>query len=354
MISKSFNTLLFFYFILCFWGCSFFENENVYIGDVRYITEFPKETNLIGEKIHIENIGAETIDCIDSFLIFSTRNTDTYYSIYSTHNFTHIGNYISKGMGANEMININHPAFLKMEGNNAILYIYDNQKHKLRSLNITESSINNYSILEDKIELKSGLLNKFMYPINDSTYFFHGFDIEQKNEYYALYNKNIKQLDILNNTYNSSLQNIGNVFLYNTFKCFNEEKQKYVTAMQFFNQINIYDYTQKESPYSLIIGNYVSNLREVENKEMPDKMEHYQDLVCTEKYILALYAGCTRKDWAFSENLHVKIHIFDWNGNPICQLLINEKIAKIAYDEKLNLLYGMTLEEDVYKYNMPL
>ena len=143
------------------------------------------------------------------------------------------------------------------------------------------------------------------------------------------------------------------MFLYNSYGCYNEKSQKYATAMHFFSQINIYPCDEKDFPFSIIIGDKPLNIQEIEKTQMPEKIEYYQDMVCTDEYLLGLYAGCSRKDWAFSNNVEVKIHMFDWNGNPICQFILDKKIAKIAIDENQHILYGMTLEEEVFKYKIP-
>lgn len=49
----------------------------------------------------------------------------------------------------------------------------------------------------------------------------------------------------------------------------------------------------------------------------------------------------------------MKVHVFDWNGDFIERLRINEYLCDIAVDEKGEYLYGAEILHDhVYKYKL--
>ena len=340
-------------FVVFFYSCNISDHKNIYSGNTKYITSFPDTIELVGEKIELDNIGAKSIDCVDTFLVFATSQLETFYTVYSTQTYKHLGNFIQKGRGKNEMVNIAYPIFSKEGNGEALLFLNDILKKEVKCLNITQSVNKNHTIFDEKnISIKNYLNSKYIYPINDSIYFCHIFDIEEKNDLYASYNKNTEHLKILKDVYTTSLENIGNVFLLNSYACFNPAQQKYATAMQFFNQINIYPYNSSAEAFSLIIGNEITEIKKVEKTNMPEKKEYYEDMICTDEFLFAIYADCTRKEWATSENLSVDLHVFDWNGTPQCLIKLNEQIAKIAIDKSNNILYGMTLNEEVYKYDL--
>jgi hypothetical protein len=47
-----------------------------------------------------------------------------------------------------------------------------------------------------------------------------------------------------------------------------------------------------------------------------------------------------------------EIHVFDWEGNFVQKLKLDNKVNQIALDPVNNLLYGCTLEEDIYQYRL--
>lgn len=342
-------------FVTFIYSCNVAEHKNIYDGYAKYITSFPDTIELFGERIELDNVGAKSIDCVDTFLVFATSQLETFYTVYSTQTYKHLGDFIPKGMGKNEMANIAYPIFSKERNGEALLFLNDILNKEVKAFNITRSVNKSHTIFdEENISINNYLNSKYIYPISDSIYFCHIFDIQQKNDFYASYNKNTEHLKKLKDVYTTSLENIGNVFLFNSYGCFNPIQQKYATAMQFFNQINIYPYNSNTEAFSLIIGNKETEIKKVEKTNMPEKIEYYEDMICTDEFIFAIYANCTRKEWATSENLSVDLHVFDWNGTPLCLIKLNEQIAKIAFDKNSNILYGMTLNEEVYKYDLQI
>lgn len=64
--------------------------------------------------------------------------------------------------------------------------------------------------------------------------------------------------------------NSTKTFQWNTFGSLNRDKQKYATAMQFFNQINIYQLNGKKAT-TIIPSTKATRLKEVEETPMPKK-----------------------------------------------------------------------------------
>ena len=66
---------------LLYCGCNFDQKQNIFIGENQYIKTFNDTITLNGKKIDIENMGANTIDVVDSFLVFSCSQLDTFYNV---------------------------------------------------------------------------------------------------------------------------------------------------------------------------------------------------------------------------------------------------------------------------------
>ena len=47
-----------------------------------------------------------------------------------------------------------------------------------------------------------------------------------------------------------------------------------------------------------------------------------------------------------------QIYIFDWYGNILSSYFMDRELAQIAYNEDLNVLYGIDSDENLLKYNL--
>lgn len=334
--------------------CCIDKKENIYIGDMRYISSFKDTLYLDGKPVEIDNLGAMTIDVVDTFFVFVGSQWDNFYQVYSKYSCQRVGSFVPKGRGRNELPTVGFPIFCTGKGNNAVVWLHDRASNSVKMLNLSQSVTQRRTVFEeDWIEIKHVPGFKYLYPINDSILFLHGWNMALRNDYYALYHISDENITILDTIYRSGLQDPGDMFLFNAFAGFHLKKQKYATAMQFFNQINIYSLDKEYGKnIALTVGTDVNRLKDVEETAMPDKFEFYEDMVCTDSLLFAIYANKSRKDWAMMDTLPVDIHVFDWEGNPICLLHVKEKLAKLAIDEEEGILYGMTLGEKVYKYDL--
>ncbi len=324
--------------------------QNIFIGSVRMISDFPKTVTLIGDTIAIDNFGANTIHIIDSFMIFAGGRLDTFYKVCSKYDYTYLGNYIPQGRGQSELSSISFPLFYQTDSSGAKIFLQDRENLTIKTFNITKSVKKRRTVFDNEnIDIKNLPGLKTLYPINDTLFFLHYFNYRNNKECYALLNSDT-QIPLYTDTiYNNSISSRGNIFLWNTFGSINYNKKRYVTAMQFFNQINIYNIDTRNA-LTIIPNNTQTQIKEVEETLMPEKMEYYEDLISTDSQIWALYANKNRKDWATQENISTEIHVLDWDGNPLVKFILPQKINKIALDEEQKILYGMTSSEKVFKY----
>ena len=327
-------------------------NENIFIGETIFIDKFPLDLSLKGEYISLTSLGAESMYSIDTFLIFISSKIDTFYSVYSTKTEKHILNLLPKGRGINEFSNANSPLLNCIDSNCMKIYLFDRTHSCISTLNLTKSLQNLTTILDSNtIDLNIEPEIKGAFLLNDSSLFYHYFSFSNRNEYYSIYNRKTNTFIQQDSIYRHSINNIGNIFLWTTHSCYNLGEQKYATAMEFLNQINLYSLPQKKA-ISLVYNGNISDLKKVEECPMPEKYTYYVDFTSTTKLLFGLYANQTRKDWALKDNITTEIHVIDWEGIPKFKLNIQEKLSKIAINEKEKIMYGLTQEEEVYKYNL--
>lgn len=115
-----------------------------------------------------------------------------------------------------------------------------------------------------------------------------------------------------------------------------------------FDQINILD-LEREEHLSLTTSKNFMHLPLDDSKE-PNM--YYSDLCVTDKQIYALYANQPITRWGL-DSKKSEIQVFNWNGDPVCKIIIPEYLLYINIDEKNKHLYGITADEELYRFRIP-
>lgn len=108
-------------------------------GDMKVIPFFPDSINMSGQKIEINSFGANTIDIIDSFLVFTSGKLDTFYNVNSKYSYKHCGNFIPQGRGENEFSSVAFPIYCWEDSTGVFICMQDCAHGRICNLNIKES-----------------------------------------------------------------------------------------------------------------------------------------------------------------------------------------------------------------------
>ena len=85
--------------------------------------------------------------------------------------------------------------------------------------------------------------------------------------------------------------------------------------------------------------------------ENPQKLiQAYLGVKSTSKYIYGHYSGQLQRNLHGFINFPKKIHIFDWNGNPVAALESEIPIISFALDTENKRIIAFTGEEDPLRY----
>lgn len=330
-------------------GCTKKEST-IFLNRPTRTIAFNNTVELHGELINIEVLGASNLHIIDTFLLFQTPKLDQYYAIYTLNKFTNCGHFINKGQGPNDFSTCLTPIH-KIEEDVSVLF-YDYNSNDIISMNLSETVKRQHETLS-KTPIKIKDINNIyqIYPINKIDYFVNFLDIDNLNQHYAIWNDENKKLlknDIVLNSQNIS---IDNSYLLATYCRYNEKKKIYVSAMNFVDQINFHSIESNEKSFCISISDHITDIKDIEKIEMPEKIEYYTDLRSSDSYLFALYANQSRKDWAVNQR-PAKIQVFDWEGNPILEIKTKEKIIRFDIDANNNKVYGITEAEELYCYDL--
>lgn len=352
-MNKNIKLHLIFFCIFCQYliSCQKTTNDNVFLASNTEFITFETSKKLSGERILVQNFGARNIHIIDTFIVFMTPQLDSLYSIVSTETYNHLGNYVNKGNGPSEFLFALEPLSSKKAENKTIMSLYNFHERKLIDFNITQSVELRSPIFMENNNIKpmSGVYK--VHQLNDEYLFVDYLNINDLTQHYAKYHLASNELEDDFQAITSGLTDQSLSYLLATSTAFNLQKKKYVSAMKFIDQINFYNLDKPLQSESFSIHENNLKMEEVENIPMPDKMEYYVDLRSDSSYVYGLYVNQNRKDWAMNEKPGV-IHVFDWNGLPICELKTEEKLIYFDIDSKNKKLYGLTIDEDLFVYDL--
>lgn len=329
------------------------EGKTLFMHITPELKSFQNFKNIEGKELFVSNFGATSFCIIDTFSIFTTPQLDTLYSISSSQNWKHLGNFVSKGGGNKERIRPYLPMCKVKFDNDILMLLYDNHKANCELFNITQTISKNEPSFYPYNVVLSNVHNIYkIYPMEDSIFFVDYLNAKNISQYYAKIDGvtgNIieEKMAIESN----NVLSLNESYMLATYTDFNIEQKKYVGAMTFVDQINFYDIDNINNSFCITTNKQIKSLLEASRTLMPEKIEYYGELRTTNSYIFALYINQNRKDWSL-ENKPGTIQVFDWEGNPIIELKTREKIKTFDIDIVNKKLIGMTDDERLYEYNL--
>lgn len=263
------------------------------------------------------------------------------FYVYSYPEFKFLYSFCPKGNGAEEYL---MPTVIKnTKGNLFSFRDHGTDKYVSYQLNDTCAT----------------LLNEFqLLPYNDRFFWEINYICDGK---YVLKNCNSKQSsrDLWNLKENIRLDTLRNTFdlaakmKKNYFTEFDDvwiSATNYNVAFAYFF-IDRIEFGVVEGENMRLINNageslapdfYLFNKKTISGKykyNVDNNIVYYEDLASTVKSVYGLYAGIP---WGDLEKMHSSlIEVYDWKGNPIKLLKLNESIASMTIDEVEKKIYGI-------------
>jgi len=301
--------------------------------------------------VDVHNFGATDVFVADTFLVFTTPKLDTLYSVSSLNTYVHLGNFVTKGNGPLEQLGSFEPLSVFSTDSSTSISIYDFYTSRYYKWDLTNSMKCSAPVFTDTVRFSDmpGLYK--IHSLDNEALFIDYINPSELNQHYAVYHIPSEKIIDDKAALISGITELSNSYLLTTSTSFSLANRKYVSAMGFIDQLNIYDLERPEESKALTIHKKRMGMQEVERTPMPEKMEYYVGVCSNSSCIYALYANQNRKDWALNET-PATIQVFDWNGNPLCELKTKEKIVQFDVDQNNRKLYGLTIEEDLYVYDL--
>lgn len=272
-----------------------------------------------------------------------TNNANDYiFKAYSVNDFNYMGAFVRNGRGPGEMI---HP-HMAICSNARYLNINMNSEGKAYSVNVEEtlrhgklSIVQAYTLPMGAIDwLPLPDLGQFVLQSEKSciTYRYVGMNNEVSNTFEL--NKSIDKENFV--TYLSSVM-AGNL-----------NNGKVVDAMIFFPQINIFD-AENGTLKSVAVDKAYSTWKSVISRAIGTvTKQYYVGAATSQDYIFAAYKDVTLEE-LMKRVQGTSVHVFDWEGNFLYDIKVEEDIEDMTFDSRTGYLYCIEKSErKIVRYDL--
>lgn len=326
--------------ILWFVSCNYNENSKT-------ISQFEKTFSMVGEEILENELDAIMLYSLDSFLIIKTRGKlGNFFSVYRSPELIKIGEFAKVGEGPKEFKASRIGGSFLRKDRIVLLPIIDPIKHVIHYLdfnhfvatgdeNYVDIISSNYSTgltqeifhISDSILVSTPGIDRidfgrllFYDVVNDSSYVNELFPIVKDEE----------------------LSSQDKYALYFSRLTVNHGKRVIASAMDAFNRIDLFDFS----------GNLIRSIETGDSDHLISAASLNDDLGLipynsqymwinsTNSFIFALHFNQDYRE-INKVKINPKIRVFNWDGDPISELLFEDYIMGFAIDEINCVLYGI-------------
>ena len=129
--------------------------------------------------------------------------------------------------------------------------------------------------------------------------------------------------------------------------------EKIFCALCHFNQINVYSLSgEKDFTICVSKERRLYSQEELDNTSRITRRYFYDGAVCSENYLFALYYNLPAIKHETEQNVFPVIQVFTFNGEPVAELAVRERLSDIAFDRVHNRIYGFTRDGRLLYYDL--
>ena len=331
---------------LLFVNCSN-SNKEIFSKDTVLITEFPCQKTLQAE-LFLEEYGIADLVCLKDYLLYTTiEGKENLFYIYN-YDGDSIAAFGQRGQGPNELLNCVYNGQSFEDDTCSIVWISDVSNMRLCAVDIHKSLQEGACFFRNIIKTYRFAVNIFC--CNDSLLILE----ERTGDNYNIVKMNPESTNILSETPLYEIPVIDPFSHYKSFWRLKPDGKKIVSVMQSVNQVNVLDVNTLERKSLKMFSKYPYLDDIIDPKTEIEKQTYYCDVEVTDDYIYALFMDQPSMD-SYEKEKSQEIHVFTWQGDPVCQLNIPQYITDISIDKHRGYIYGWDqINEKVYKYKIDM
>lgn len=322
---------------------------------------FRKSYSIVGDTIQTKTANTSGLFVVNNYLIVSQFSGDHFLKVYDATNFQELVILAKRGSGENEFPTMTMVDQYEPCGNDDCLWVHDLNRGELIKINLTESLRNQITVVVEKIMTRTESRFHTVFYIDSlrivgrstnstpqmnrlQVYDPHSDLILRTIPLFPEIERNRNDLDFVLNKYNTLyVSNIG----------LKSDKTRIASAMCSFDRIDIFK-TDGELEKSVFDGIEIpDNIAEyLEGSDSHKLNMYYTGIFTSNDYIYALYYGQPFSDYGNSP-IPTQIRIFNWNGDPLCKIDVEDYLYNFTIDEEKGFMYGIdNLHQRILKYNI--
>lgn len=342
---KIISLLIIFALFSILYGCN---SDSVFAGKGKYGLEFKKECIKSCTKPILELPAGSSIQIIDTLLLVQHQdeNPSYYWDVYGLNNMQHLKSVLRRGRGPNEVLFAHYAGQYEKINNDIWMYFLDLNAGKFFKINITES----IRLGNDVIELVTAIeSDKFPYfAVNKDIFIYCN---KNRNEGYISLVKGdnswknpVMEKKYIRHIASGDFDKLTHSLYYN-------KKNNKVCAVPFYiNHIQIIDLEGKEDIILSAAGN--NNWQTVSRNDISEVTTlFYTTTRTTDDFIFALYNNRQVAEMGNTPG-ETEIHLFDWKGNAVTRIILEDSIISFAVDMKNKMLYGLDNRSYIHRYDI--
>ena len=338
------------YYIYIFLFIFLFSCRNEQQDEAKIIkfTEFPETVNVRCQVKPFAGVKAASLFFTKDYLVINQAWIEQGYFLkfYDKESLKFLGQTAGHGRGPGELV---LPQFCSVNSNENMVYLVDQGRNRdIFEIDI-EKAVNSTDYKPQKlfeIGNEKEFVNNFM-PAGDSKFVTDFIQVspDSTDYLYTLLNRKGQMLDAFGTMpfeRNVPRQAYANYTIKRTIL----KNNKLITAFMYDDKIVCYNLNTKRKIFETDGPDLVETEIEV-HSDMWVAMNHkktytYMSITASDEYIFALYSGYSRTVYEESNPYGFdRVFVFDFNGNPVKCLKLDESVSDIAYDEDNNSLLGI-------------
>ncbi|MCK9413562.1 MAG: TolB-like 6-bladed beta-propeller domain-containing protein [Prolixibacteraceae bacterium] len=324
------------------------------------LADFSKTMQLKMENSSIKSsdIG-EIVDMlvIDSLLISDEIFSKKIFKLYNKRTGKLLSNFIDKGRGPNEML---FPRILNYY-NSDYFTLFDEDKRELIYFSLNEIRNKNYQFYCKKnVELTAdeSFATK-SYLLSDSMLLCTGFFA---NGQYALYNLNSKNTNFfLDYPYDENHKGESNRIKGTAFQgeiSIKPDRKKFANATRRIFEICEIQQTDIKRIFRKIY--FFPEYKVIHNSAafLSTQPYGFHSITSTDTYVYLIYSGRSMKEYGNEYYAGNNLLVYDWDGNPVVNFILDRYLKSFALDVKQMKIYGyctnpISGEPEIVTYQLP-
>lgn len=296
-----------------------------------------------------------SIQIVDSLAFVCDQNINELIKIYKISNFEYLGGFIKTGKGPNEYLAPGPPSIDRRYN---MLWFNDFAKTTLFGFSIEDIlTYGPKATPVNQIPFDQQLMPITTFNILSDTSILVSSSVDAS--FFTILNNSgsMTRLNIKNPIYRDEFHSHFNMqHLYNQYysrsSVYNDSLKRAICAFSLHDCLVLSNLSNNETKTLLFSDIEESTPNIIDKNVVIDKVSYFS-LIESGEFVFGSYLGGEINDENYNTNYPNRVHVFDWNLNPIAELIFSTPIVDFSVYK--NLIYVITTNEnqEVAVYKIP-